>query len=363
MFVRNIMKFTTIQEAIIKTKEPHVVVASAAASGKSAVIVERLRYLLNQGVDPFKIVAITFTNNAASVMYERLGKPQGLFIGTVHSYCNYLLRGGAVDTTQIIKEERFDDLFEEIKQNRNCLKHVEYLLVDEVQDSTELQFEFFELINPDNFMYCGDIRQSIYGWNGAAPDYLIKLTSRPDVTTYYMRQNFRNTPDILRFAKKFLYRLGPNYEDDSISMREQKWSAHVTEGNYTPSEAVETLLRISNAIEAEWKDWFVLCRTNADIDLFRSLFEKKNIPTDTFKQADLTNSQIEKKMQENTVKILTVHSAKGLEAPYVLSYNIRAYNDEEARLCYVSATRARDYLIWAKMPPKKKKKKKIVNWE
>ena len=357
------MELTNIQKQIIVTDKPKVVVASAAASGKSAVIVERLRHLLKEGVDPSKIVAITFTNNAASVMYERLGYPDGLFIGTVHSYCNYLLRGGAIDTSKIIQEERFDDLFEEIKQNQDCLKHVEHLLVDEVQDSTSLQFEFFELINPDNFMYCGDIRQSIYGWKDANPNYLIELTQRPDVTTYYMRQNFRNTPDILRFAKKFLYRLGPNYEDDSISMREQQWSTHVIDGNYTPSEAVKTLIRISDGLGAKWKDWFVLCRTNADMDLFRSLFEKEGIPTDTFKQADLTNSQIEKKMQENTLKILTVHSAKGLEAPYVLSYNIRAYNDEEARLCYVSATRARDYLIWAKMPPKKKKKKQIVNWE
>ena len=353
----------SFQSQIVTTKNSHVVVASAAASGKSMVIVERLRYLLEQGVDPFKIVAITFTNNAASVMYERLGRPQGLFIGTVHSYCNYLLRGGAVDTTQIIKEERFDDLFEEIKQNPDCLKQVEHLLVDEVQDSTELQFEFFELINPNNFMYCGDIRQSIYGWNGAAPDYLIELTQRPDVTTYYMRQNYRNMPDILRFAKKFLYRLGPAYEDDSISMRESDQQPHILEGNYTPSEAVETLIRAKEQLNNQWKDWFVLCRTNADIELFRDLFEKRDVPTDTFKQSELTNSQIQERLKENTLKILTVHSAKGMEAPCILSYNIRAYNDEEARLCYVSATRARDFLIWAKMPSKKKRKKKIVNWE
>lgn len=357
------MEYTNVQKEIITTDKPHVVVASAAASGKSAVIVERLRYLLEQGVDPFKIVAITFTNNAASVMYERLGRPQGLFIGTVHSYCNYLLRGGAIDTTKIIQEERFDDLFEEIKQNSDCLKPVEHLLVDEVQDSTSQQFEFFEFINPNNFMYCGDIRQSIYGWKDANPNYLIELTQRPDVTTYHMRQNFRNAPDILRFAKKFLYRLGPSYDDESIAVRDSNYSSHVIDGNYTPSEAVKTLICISDGLGAEWKDWFVLCRTNADIELFRTLFEKNNVPTDTFKQADLTNSQIEDKLKENTVKILTVHSAKGLEAPYVLSYNIRAYNDEEARLCYVSATRAKDYLIWAKMPPKRKKKKQIVNWE
>ena len=357
------MEFTEIQKQIISTDKPKVLVLSSAASGKSAVIVERIRYLLEQGIDPSKIVAITFTNNAASVMYERLGYPNGLFIGTVHSYCNYLLRGGAVDTTKILNEERFDDLFEEIKKNPDCIKPVEHLLLDEAQDSTMEQFEFFELINPKNFMYVGDIKQSIYGFNGSYPEYLINLWYQNDVTVYEMRQNFRNLPDILRFAKKFLYRLGPNYDDDSIAMRQSDGRPHVLEGTYTPSEAIQSLLFAKERLDTNWGDWFVLCRTNNDVALFQQLFEAKGIPTDTFKQSELTNAQIQDRLKENTVKILTVHSAKGMEAPYILSYNVRAYNDDEARLCYVSATRARDFLIWAKMPPKKKKKSRVVSWE
>lgn len=359
------MELTNIQKQIITTEESKVIVLSSAASGKSRVIVERIRYLLNQGVDPSKIVAITFTNNAASVMYERLGFPNGLFIGTVHSYCNYLLRGGAVDTTDIIKQERFDDLFEEIKHNLDCIKEVDYLLLDEAQDSTRAQFEFFELINPKNYMYVGDVKQTIFTFNGSDPNYLVNLWNQPDVTVYKMTQNFRNVPDILRFAKKFLYRLGPDYNDDSIPMRRADDDSliHVLEGNYTPSEAVESLIRTNDQLGAEWGDWFVLCRTNKDVELFQFLFEKRGIPTDTFKQSDLTNSEINKKMNENTIKVLTAHSAKGMESPYVLSYNIRAYNDDEARLCYVAATRAKDFLIWAKMPSKKKLKAKITNWE
>ena len=357
------MEFTEIQKQIISTDKPKVLVLSSAASGKSAVIVERIRYLLEQGIDPSKIVAITFTNNAASVMYERLGYPNGLFIGTVHSYCNYLLRGGAVDTTKILNEERFDDLFEEIKKNPDCIKPVEHLLLDEAQDSTMEQFEFFELINPKNFMYVGDIKQSIYGFNGSYPEYLINLWYQNDVTVFEMRQNFRNLPDILRFAKKFLYRLGPNYDDDSIAMRQSDGRPHVLEGTYTPSEAIQSLLLLKERLDTNWGDWFVLCRTNNDVALFQQLFETKGIPTDTFKQSELTNAQIQDRLKENTVKILTVHSAKGMEAPYILSYNVRAYNDDEARLCYVSATRARDFLIWAKMPPKKKKKSRVVSWE
>jgi DNA helicase-2/ATP-dependent DNA helicase PcrA len=357
------MELTNIQKTIVTTDKPKVVVLSSAASGKSRVIVERIRYLLEQGVDPSKIVAITFTNNAASVMYERLDYPNGLFIGTVHSYCNYLLRGNAIDTTDIIKQERFDDLFEEIQNNPQCIKEVDYLLLDEAQDSTSEQFKFFELINPKNFMYVGDIKQTIYSFNGSNPQYLIDLWNRDDVTVYKMTQNFRNLPDILRFAKKFLYRLGPEYDDDSIAMKESDGLPHVLEGEYTPSEAVESLIKWKNELKVEWKDWFVLCRTNKDIEIFKNLFAKKEIPTDTFKQAELTNSQIQDRLKENSIKILTVHSAKGMENKCVLSFNIRAYKDEEARLCYVSATRAKDFLIWARMPKKKKSKKKIVSWE
>ena len=357
------MELTQVQKQIIETEKPKVLVLSSAASGKSAVIVERIRYLLEQGVDPSKIVAITFTNNAASVMYERLGNPNGLFIGTVHSYCNYLLRGGAIDTSDIIQQERFDDLFEEIQKNPSCIKPVEFLLLDEAQDSTEQQFKFFELINPNNYMYVGDIKQTIFKFNGSCPEHLIDLFYENDITVYKMTQNWRNLPDILRFAKKFLYRLGPDYDDDSIAMRTSDGRPHVLEGNYTPSEAIQSLLLNKERLNTNWGDWFILCRTNADIDLFIHLLQEQDIPVDTFKQAELTNSEIEGRLKEDTIKILTAHSAKGLEAPCVLSFNIRAYNDDEARLCYVAATRARDFLIWAKMPPKKKKKSKTVNWE
>ena len=354
--------FNQTQKEIITTDKPYVLVASAAASGKTKTLVGRLQYLLDSGVDPSEIVAITFTNNAASVMFERLGEPEGLFIGTIHSYANFLLRGGAIDTSTIINQERFDDLFEEIKQNPSCIKHVTHLLLDEAQDSTLQQFMFLALINPDNFMYFGDVRQSIYGFNNADPEYLNELASLPEVTVYHMRQNYRNVRDILHFAKKFLYRLGPEFEDDSIQMRVTNTRYSVLETDLTPSEAVKLLINTKEKQNTKWKDWFVLCRTNADINLFRELFKKENVPTDTFRQAELTNAEIQAKMEEDTIKILTVHSAKGLESPCVLSYNIRAYNDEEARLCYVAATRAKDFLIWVRMP-KKKKKIKTIGWE
>ena len=356
------MEISRLQQQIITTEESKVFVSSSAASGKTATLTERVRFLLESGIEPSEIVAITFTNNAASEMYERLGRPNGLFIGTVHSYCNFLLLSYGIDTRKLLNDEKFDELFPLIQTHPECIKHVTHLLVDEAQDSTQEQFEFFDLINPDNFMYFFDLRQSIYGWSGADPDFLVERMEDPTITIYNMKQNYRNYREILTFAKKFLFRLGSAYSDDSIPMRGSSYGC-VVEESLTPSEAVALVQKIQGYLKDEWKDWFILCRTNADVDLFSHLLSEKNIPNDTFKQADLTSKEIRERMEENTIKVLTVHSAKGLENKNVLVYNVRAYKDEEARICYVAATRARDHLIWVKAPAKKKKKTKIVNWE
>jgi DNA topoisomerase-1 len=69
-----------------------------------------VQHLLEQGVDPKKIVMITFTNAAAEEMAERLGRPKGLFIGTIHSYANYLLLSNGNETQDLLEEEQFDKI-------------------------------------------------------------------------------------------------------------------------------------------------------------------------------------------------------------------------------------------------------------
>lgn len=359
------MKLNKTQEQIVKTTKSHVLVHSAAASGKTRVLTERVRYLLNElKCPPSEIVVITFTNNAANEMFKRLEHPDGLFIGTVHSYCNYLLRGNAIDTSNILKEERFDDLFEEIKKNKECLKHITHLIVDEAQDCTNPQFEFFELINPDNYIYFYDIRQSIYGFADADPYYLISKEKEPDTFIYQMNQNYRNGYNILEFAQNLLYSLGEDYEDNSIAMREEDGYVYHTKWDY--SKIADHMAEVD-----KYGDWFVLCRSNRELDLLGAMFTNRNIPYTTFKQADLSNDELEKRLAANCIKLLTIHSSKGLESKNVLVCVPPLFNDEEKRVKYVAATRAKDLLIWNKLPNRRKRgtRAKVpvieewVNWE
>ena len=77
------------QDMAVKAREPKVVVVAAAGSGKSTVLTSRIRHLLSIGEEPSQIYAITFTNNAAQEMRDRLTGLQGIedvFIGTIHSW-------------------------------------------------------------------------------------------------------------------------------------------------------------------------------------------------------------------------------------------------------------------------------------
>ena len=83
-------------EAITQT-EGNIRVASVPGSGKTFVLTYRIAYLITElFVEPSSIVALTFTNKAASQMKHRLrnivGDNANCFTGTFHGYCNMFLK-------------------------------------------------------------------------------------------------------------------------------------------------------------------------------------------------------------------------------------------------------------------------------
>jgi len=349
------MQLNKEQEAIINATEQYIVVNAAAGSGKTTVLTERLKKLLDDGVDAHNIVAITFTNNAAEELQERVGiMGRGAFIGTVHSYANYLLCAYGIDTKKYLEEEDFDALFELIKKNTGCIRSVQYLFLDEAQDSTDQQFEFLlNMVMPENWMLVGDQRQSIYRFASADPDEFIKLQHSHGVKTYYLLNNYRCGTKILEYAKGIIHLAGIDYDDNSVSMTGRIGTVQDVE--YSSDTLSNGIITWTKKYNQEWRDWFVLCRTNDEIEYFCSVLKDKGVPCDTFKRKDLTRANLHKKLRENTVKVLTIHAAKGLEARNVAVIGARFYNIEEKCVAYVAATRAKELLIWARQPVGKKK--------
>lgn len=88
---------TAQQQAVTYLGGPQLVIAGAG-SGKTRVLTYKIAYLLSQGVLPYHILALTFTNKAAREMKDRIGTIVGqdqarkLYMGTFHSIFSHILR-------------------------------------------------------------------------------------------------------------------------------------------------------------------------------------------------------------------------------------------------------------------------------
>jgi DNA helicase II / ATP-dependent DNA helicase PcrA len=82
----------------VTTIDGQILVIAGAGSGKTRVIVHRVAFMLENGIDPSEILLLTFTRKAASEMIGRVqgllndNKAQKVFGGTFHSFSNYILR-------------------------------------------------------------------------------------------------------------------------------------------------------------------------------------------------------------------------------------------------------------------------------
>ena len=97
----NLNALNDAQKAPTLHKDGPLIVIAGAGSGKTRVLTFRIAYLMSQGVDPFSILALTFTNKAAREMKERIGELVGaseaknLWMGTFHSVFARILRAEA----------------------------------------------------------------------------------------------------------------------------------------------------------------------------------------------------------------------------------------------------------------------------
>ena len=89
------------QRAAVEYIDGPSLVIAGAGSGKTRVLTYKIAYLLNQGMKPWSIMALTFTNKAARKMKERIGRlvgddlAQHLYMGTFHSIFSRILRAEA----------------------------------------------------------------------------------------------------------------------------------------------------------------------------------------------------------------------------------------------------------------------------
>jgi len=112
-------------EAVEHTDGPLLILAGAG-SGKTTVLIDRVAHLIESGVRPWNILAITFTNKAADELRERLGKRLGgpaedVFASTFHSMCVRILRRD-IDRLGLARSFTIYDSDDSVRVLKKCLK-------------------------------------------------------------------------------------------------------------------------------------------------------------------------------------------------------------------------------------------------
>jgi len=113
------------KEAVMQKEGPCLVIAGAG-SGKTKVLTYKVAYLMENGVKPWNILAITFTNKAANEMRERVEglvgqQAQDMWLGTFHSICVRILKR----EIELLGYTRDFNIFDEIDKD----KVIEYLII------------------------------------------------------------------------------------------------------------------------------------------------------------------------------------------------------------------------------------------
>lgn len=342
------MHLNARQQRVVQASENKILCLAAAASGKTRVLTERIKFLIQErNVAPKDIVAITFTRMAADEMRKRLGSIcKDSFIGTVHSYGNLVCALNGIDMSTAINLERFDEILKKACQiSSSNFPKVKHLLIDESQDLTSLEYNFIEKIPTENIFYTGDDRQNIYQFRGGTDNYILNMSRDVSYKKYYLTQNYRNAPNILAFADDLLY----SFKSVSPHSEAMKKVDGVVE-SCSFLEAFEFLNE-----DQSWGDWFLLTRTNADLLTAQEQLTENGIPNITFKRGDLDSlDELDLLLAQKSVKVLTIHSAKGLEKRNVIVVGAKTYSEEERKIAYVAATRAQSTLFWCPAFSKKR---------
>lgn len=177
----------------------------------------------------------------------------------------------------------------------------------------------------------------IYGFKGASDIYVRNLYHDAFCKVYYLNQNYRCAPNIISYADSLIASM------DKLS---PKTEAIKTKDGYVSENS--TFVDALDELEwsQDWGNWFVLTRTNNELATAMTKLEERDIPYISFKKGDLDLIEMEALLKDNRVKVLTIHTAKGLENKNVIVTGARLYNEEERKIAYVAATRAEQSLYW-----------------
>ena len=165
----------------------------------------------------------------------------------------------------------FADMLERVAQ-RSLVPHVDYLVIDEFQDITTLQYEVYEEWKPhmNGVLIAGDDDQVVYAWQGADPNILLDATVHEDVV---LPNSYRLPSRILNVVNREIRHIDKRQEKDLNPRKE----GGVVEGIQNPS-MFEVVRNVQHTVDSTEETLMILFRARYQMFQFIDDFLPKGIP-------------------------------------------------------------------------------------
>ena len=348
----------------------HRVIHGVAGSGKTLILVYRCQFLAEQSEKPILVLCynISLASRLRQMLKDKGVEESKVSVQHFHSWCAEMLRLYQVplpDRTKHRGGEFFEQLVNQVVLgvNEEKIPKGKYgaVLLDEGHDFQPTWFNLIvQMVDPDtnSLLVLYDDAQSIYERRERGRFSFASVGIQARGRTTVLKLNYRNTEEILSFAYEFAKNImqptEDSEEDSPVLIKPQSVGRHGAKPTFTrlasfSAETKHICDRIGEYRDRgiAWNDIGIIYRTDFMGRSLSRALKDLQIPVEWLNED--SNSK-RYKPEAQSVKLLTMHSSKGLEFPVVFIPGIgfmpmqsQAIADE-ARLLYVAMTRATEYL-------------------
>jgi len=348
----------------------HRVIHGVAGSGKTLILVYRCQFLAEKSEKPILVLCynISLASRLRQMLQEKGVAETKVSVQHFHSWCAEMLRLYKVplpDRTIYQGREFFSQLVQQVVLgvNEEKIPKGKYgaVLLDEGHDFKPTWFNLLvQMVDPEtnSLLVLYDDAQSIYEKRERGKFSFASVGIKAQGRTTILKLNYRNTEEILSFAYEFAKNImqptEDNEEDSPVLIKPQSVGRHGAKPTFTrlssfSAETKHICDRIGEYRDRgiAWNDIGIIYRSDFMGRSLSRALKDVGIPVEWL-NADSNSKRYHPEAQ--SVKLLTMHSSKGLEFPVVFIAGVGFMPNrseaiaDEARLLYVAMTRATEYL-------------------
>lgn len=369
------------QKKAVEANDRFIFLLAGAGTGKTTVIINKIKNLLSLGVNAENVLVLSFTRKSVADLKIRFSEENPPLITTFHGFCykkletelninivtdNMLIENGfskdqltKIDYykrnnkitrsvkkyNKFLKEHSLIDytdlekiLIKKLRKNDSfslmIKKKYKYIFVDEFQDTSMTQFLLLKEMKKHSNIFCvGDPNQSIYSFRGSSKKVIDKYIKTFQAKVYLLDENYRSATEIIKASNNLIKHNSSSFFFNLKGNKKEKGLIIVKSFKSLDKQSDFIIQKIRELLNEGFKQENIAIiyrnhnyANNLKKELFKTYFERINL--------------------------LTIHQVKGLEFDCVFMIGLEEGKlpfsnseiEEERRLFYVGITRAKKQL-------------------